>query len=236
MKKLLQSAPRVGKNASPQKKKELLVICHRRLLSTLGSRFPLLGPRCCCYAPSACLLAHAQPGKLKPKDLKEAIRRTRADRQRQLEEQEALRALTASAPAGNEADVDIDGALEDPDPREGYATVHGPERGGGVSGQQQQPAQLSGRAICAYEATAVGGGGGGGGVGATRQLKEMSFLHDLADTEAEERDRSFKASGGLALGVVCRRAVPVRRPERRRVSDGNGWGVVTRAAAFMSKW
>ena len=205
MKRLLQSAPRVGKNASPQKKKELLVVCHRRLLSTLGSRFPLLGPLCCCFAPSACLLAHAQPGKLKPKDLKEAIRRTRADRQRQLEEQEALRALTASAPAGNEADVDIDGALEDPDSREGYATVHGPERGGGVSGgqqQQQQPAQLSGRAICAFEATAVGGGGGGGGVGATRQLKEMSFLHDLADTEAEERDRSFKASGGFWLWVL----------------------------------
>lgn len=34
-----------------------------------------------------------QPGKLKPKDLKQAIRKARADRDRQLREQEALRAL-----------------------------------------------------------------------------------------------------------------------------------------------
>ncbi|CAN0468325.1 unnamed protein product, partial [Scytosiphon promiscuus] len=37
-----------------------------------------------------------QPGKLKPKDLKEAIRRTRADRQQQLQEQEALRSLAVT--------------------------------------------------------------------------------------------------------------------------------------------
>lgn len=75
--------------------------------------------------------------------------------------------------------------------------------------QRQQPAQFSARAICAYEMTTLGvehtsrgrgeGGrdgprGGGGGAAATRQLKEMSFLQDLAATEAEERDRSFKAS------------------------------------------
>lgn len=42
-----------------------------------------------------------QAGKLKPKDLKEAIRRSRLDRQRQLREQEALRALTASPEESN---------------------------------------------------------------------------------------------------------------------------------------
>lgn len=130
-----------------------------------------------------------QLGKLKPKDLKEAIRRTRADRQRQLQEQEALRSLTATS-CSNENENDNIG-----DVIEGGVIFEGPEGDCGVAGkrqQQRQPAQLSGRAICAYEATAAGSGGGDGA--ATRQLKEMSFLQDLADTEAEERDRSFKVT------------------------------------------
>lgn len=125
-----------------------------------------------------------QPGKLKPKDLKEAIRRTRADRQRQLQEQEALRSLTATASTA-EINDGIGATFEDPEGGDGIATKR--------QQQQPQPAQLSGRAICAYEATAAGSGGGGGGA-ATRQLKEMSFLQDLADTEVEERDRSFKVT------------------------------------------
>lgn len=152
-----------------------------------------------------------QPGKLKPKDLKEAIRRTRAERQRQLEEQEALRLLTATvSSADNDGTEDCGGggggAPGGPGFQQQSAVVHRTEGGGGGGGggegyngqqweQQQenkleQQAQLSGRMICAYEATAVGGIGDGGG--ATRQLKEMSFLQDLAETEAQERDRSFK--------------------------------------------
>lgn len=115
--------------------------------------------------------------------------------------------------------------MEDPGGRTISATVRPPD-GGGADGeqqqqqlqwrqrqprQQQQPAQLSGRAICAYEATAAEGGGGGGGEGTTRQLKEMSFLQDLADTEAEERDRSFKASTRVAFPAG---RGPARMPER----------------------
>lgn len=205
-----------------------------------------------------------QPGKLKPKDLKEAIRRARADRERQLQEQEALRVLTASVEEEQEhedvsqtarystygvGDNDIvypqrasdsmdanhrgvgtpsDTNDKDRPPCAQAKTVsHGDTRTGvapsprvpdagsaailavNVGGEcrtrrHRQPAQLSGKAICAYESTMLGvgsatsgvaiGGGAGGGA-ASRQLKEMSFLQDLAITEAEERDRSFKASG-----------------------------------------
>lgn len=51
-----------------------------------------------------CFIDILQPGKLKPKDLKEAIRRIRAERARQHLEQEALRALTAPV---DEEDNDI---------------------------------------------------------------------------------------------------------------------------------
>ncbi|CAM9328286.1 unnamed protein product [Hapterophycus canaliculatus] len=139
-----------------------------------------------------------QPGKLKPKDLKEAIRRTRAERQNQLQEQEALRSLATTGPTES-SDCAKEAAFDgDPDrPRE--------IQGAGLSGgecavigvrqqkQPQQPAQLGVGAICAYEAAAARSGGDGRGA-ATRQLKEMSFLQDLADLEAEERDRTFKAS------------------------------------------
>ncbi|CAM9368319.1 unnamed protein product [Ectocarpus fasciculatus] len=139
------------------------------------------------------------PGKLKPKDLKEAIRRTRAERQRQLQEQEALRSLTLTASTEPDND-DGNGGLEggggrgEPSHPGGRQMGDIPEGGRGLQQERlQQPAQLGGRAICAYEATVVGGGDGKSGA-ATRQLKEMSFLQDLADTESEERDRSFKAS------------------------------------------
>lgn len=110
--------------------------------------------------------------------------------------------------------------MEDPGYLRTRATVdHGSEGGGGEGAGMpiQQPAQLSGRAICAYEATAVGGAGGGrgGGGGATRQLKEMSFLQDLADTEAEERDRSFKASSTVSTLDRVRGALD---PRSRSVS------------------
>eukprot|EP00903_Cladosiphon_okamuranus_P011978 g11249.t1 len=182
--------------------------------------------------PAKTTVVKGLPGKLKPKDLKEAIRRTRADRQRQLEEQEALRALTASATAGNKND-DGGGGNDAGDPLQGpgyaktSAAANGEEGAGdGATGlpTQQQPAQLCGRAICAYEATVFGVGGGGaagGGEGATRQLKEMSFLQDLADTEAAERERSFKAS---SISIVEHVGEPLLTPreiakaleERRR--------------------
>ncbi|CAM9441986.1 unnamed protein product, partial [Ectocarpus sp. 8 AP-2014] len=76
--------------------------------------------------------------------------------------------------------------------------------------------QLGGRAICAYEATVVGGGDGRSGA-ATRQLKEMSFLQDLADTESEERDRSFKASvEHVGEPLLSQREVERVLEERRR--------------------
>lgn len=140
-----------------------------------------------------------QPGKLKPKDLKEAIRRTRAERQQQLQEQEALRFLTLTASTEPDND-DGNGGLEggggrgEPSHPGGRQMGDIPEGGRGLQQERlQQPAQLGGRAICAYEATVVGGGDGKSGA-ATRQLKEMSFLQDLADTESEERDRFFKVN------------------------------------------
>ncbi|CAM9375864.1 unnamed protein product [Ectocarpus sp. 12 AP-2014] len=139
------------------------------------------------------------PGKLKPKDLKEAIRRTRAERQRQLQEQEALRSLTLTASTEPDHDDGNGGSggrsgRGDPSHPGGRQIADTPEGERGLQQERlQQPAQLGGRAICAYEATIVGGGDGRSGA-ATRQLKEMSFLQDLADTESEERDRSFKAS------------------------------------------
>lgn len=76
--------------------------------------------------------------------------------------------------------------------------------------RSRQPAQLSGRAICAYENSTLGikssasigkkegerksGATGEEGMVPTRQLKEMSFLQDLAEIEAEERAWTFKAS------------------------------------------
>lgn len=218
---------------------------------------------------------------MKPKDLKEAIRRARADRRRQLEEQEALRAMTTSTQEeGEESDENASELSENPSEnpcartdfeleadngeqitdgcsrwgarasaeaaggeiigcgrREGYGGILGqdmqvdrPTREGEGGGRDilasckrrrnQQPAQFNGRAICAYEMTTQGvepenggkggnqdgpgGTGGGGGVAvASRQLKEMSFLQDLAATEAEERDRSFKVrSQGSTPGAI----------------------------------
>lgn len=88
---------------------------------------------------------------------------------------------------------------------------------GGVEARRDhkrgQPAQLSGKAICACERLALRGDGGGTGPRAgTKQLKEMSFLEDLAAIEAEERDRSFKVSdrNTARMEVVNLRAVLVR--------------------------
>lgn len=109
------------------------------------------------------------------------------------------------------------------------------DTGGGYKRQTQQPAQLSERAISAYERTVLEDGSFVGNVGnqgqekmggeasgeaATRRLKVMSFLQDLAATEAEERDRSFKASCGesrreglAALGVgACDAETPCSLP------------------------
>lgn len=164
-----------------------------------------------------------QPGKLKPKDLKEAIRRTRADRQRQLQEQEALRSVTArtSTTTGNFTDHNgID------DHKRG-AAFEDPERGCGIIArerqQQSQPAHLSGRAIRAYEATTAGSARDGGA--ATRQLKEMSFLQDLADTEVEERGRSFKVTSG-SVSLVTKQN---RRSASRRV-----WSTTTPRGAHTN--
>ncbi|CAN0008939.1 unnamed protein product [Ectocarpus sp. 6 AP-2014] len=140
--------------------------------------------------------ARDYPGKLKPKDLKEAIRRTRAERQRQLQEQEALRSLTLTASTEPDHDDGNGGSGDrsgrgDPSHPGGRQIADTPEGERGLQQERlQQPAQLGGRAICAYLATVVDGKSGA----ATRQLTEMSFLQDLADTESEERDRSFKAS------------------------------------------
>ena len=199
-----------------------------------------------------------QPGKLKLKDLKEAIRRARADRERQLVEQEALRALTAS-------DVEAKGQLEanvlsKPDVTSSPGIIDGNSVmriGSGREGKRQQgtvchlldgldrgddlmedsvrrgsldinaytgagvdmvggsrkqakrkrqSAQLNVRLICTYERMVLGiatpslpcgeAVGNGENSAATSKLKEMNFLHDLATTEAEERDRSFKVSAG----------------------------------------
>lgn len=157
--------------------------------------------------PASCLWCYSyaagddsfQPGKLKPKDLKEAIRRTRAERQRQLQEQEALRSLTLTASTEPDHDDGNGGSggrsgRGDPSHPGGRQIADTLEGERGLQQERlQQPAQLGGRAICAYEATGVGGGDGRSGA-ATRQLKEMSFLQDLADTESEERDRSFKVN------------------------------------------
>lgn len=79
---------------------------------------------------------------------------------------------------------------------------------GGSGNKRHQPAQLSERAIYVFERTnALGGGmgevggdtGGRGGGVASRQLKEMSFLQDLAAVESEERERSFKVRSTLSL-------------------------------------
>lgn len=189
-----------------------------------------------------------QPGKLKPKDLKEAIRRIRADRARQLFEQEALRALTApldeeddeilagSTPGSEGGDshtgdmkyknrrgmsscllegrrVD-DGYIEDfPRRREGdvdVVTAESTQVRGSFTWQSRrmhQPAQMNGRSICAYERAVLGiyttpnKGGGDSSYErngtAARKRKEIFFLQDLATTEEEERERSFK------VGMLC---------------------------------
>lgn len=168
----------------------------------------------------------SQHGKLKPKDLKEAIRQARADQYRQKLEQETLRAITASLEEGedeegtippenfgrnNEDGVENDGSAHAEtaevvhrDIRAGEAAAPGVRGGGvGVCGDRRrgQPAQLGEKAICAFERMLFKGAGGGTGPGAgTKQLKEMSFLEDLAAGEAEERDRAFKAS--------CRKRFP----------------------------
>lgn len=135
--------------------------------------------------------------------MKEAIRQARAERQRQLEEQQALRALTAlpdddgdDTPApGDERPASTDETLSE-------ANVVP------MGKAERQPAQLSGRAICAYEKSiagvlsleGVGLEGAGGGRVASRQSKEISFLQELSAIESQERDREFK----VQLTMVAR--------------------------------
>lgn len=150
-----------------------------------------------------------QPGKLKPKDLKEAIRKARAERQREIDEQKVLRALLsdqedlddnrARSPSGTGGASD---SLRNPPV--GATTAAGKETRdesiavGNEPNGIRQPAQLSVRALCAFEKTALGTPGGVGnyagddGAGASKQAKELAFLRDLAEIEAGERERSFK--------------------------------------------
>lgn len=152
--------------------------------------------------------------------MKEAVRQTRAERQRQLEEQQTLRALTAlpdndgdyTPTPGDERPTSTGGNLSDAN----VAPVDGADPGTRTSPvfasrrvepssvparkKERQPAQFSGRAICAYEKSILGvlsleGGdldGGGREKVASRQSKEISFLQELSAIESQERDREFK--------------------------------------------
>ncbi|CAM9391177.1 unnamed protein product, partial [Discosporangium mesarthrocarpum] len=146
-----------------------------------------------------------QPGKLKPKDLRKAIREARAERQLQAEEQEALRALTAdveaaAAPDDDRADANKAGVAggEAPSPADADMGVLQGGCGEGIGAlgnkksalglpRRRQPAELSGRVIRALERGAVA-------MRTTRQLKEMSFLQEVQEVEEKEKERSFKAS------------------------------------------